>query len=87
MEVVVAVGSGSDGGSARVTVVFRGNHSMCSKISISRSYTVDENQFQDPEIDEENTDFYSYEVGCPVAKRSKEFLSCHSILTTYFLRR
>ena len=24
-----------------------------------------------PEIDEENTDFYSNEVGCPVAKRSK----------------
>ena len=33
-----------------------------------------------PEIDEENTDFNSFEVGCPVAKKSKEFLSCHSFL-------
>ena len=31
-----------------------------------------------PEIDEENIDFFSSEVGCSIAKRSKQFLSCHS---------
>ena len=33
-----------------------------------------------PEIDEENTDFSSNQVGCQIAKRSKKFLFCHSFL-------
>ena len=38
-----------------------------------------------PEIDEENTDFNSFEVGCPVAKKSKEFIFCQ--FSKSFLRQ